>query len=69
VKPGSFADEFGVGQFQGWVITSINRHPVNNVQDFQTIVSGLHAGDDAVFNVVNPRHPDAGNELLGGTLR
>jgi serine protease Do len=69
VKPGSFADEIGVGQFQGWVITSINRHPVNNVQDFQTIVSGLHAGDDAVFNVVNPRHPDAGNELLGGTLR
>lgn len=69
VKPGSFADEIGVGQFQGWVITSVNRHPVNNVQDFQTIVSGLHSGDDVVFNVVDPRHPGSGNELLGGTLR
>jgi serine protease Do len=69
VKPGSFADEIGVGQFQGWVITSVNRHPVHNVQEFQTIVAGLHAGDDAVFNVVDPRHPNAGNELLGGTLR
>ncbi|MFZ0632768.1 MAG: trypsin-like peptidase domain-containing protein [Acidobacteriaceae bacterium] len=69
VKPGSFADEVGVGQFQGWVITSVNRHPINNVQDFQTIVAGLHTGDDVVFNVVDPRHPNAGNELLGGTLR
>ncbi|MGA8531204.1 MAG: trypsin-like peptidase domain-containing protein, partial [Acidobacteriaceae bacterium] len=69
VRPGSFADEVGVSQFQGWVITSINRHPVNNVQDFQTIVAGLHSGDDVVFNVVDPRHPNAGNELLGGTLR
>ncbi|HEX3985419.1 MAG TPA: trypsin-like peptidase domain-containing protein [Acidobacteriaceae bacterium] len=69
VKPGSFADEINVSQFQGWVITSVNRHPVNNVQDFQTIVAGLHTGDDVVFNVVDPRHPNAGNELLGGTLR
>ncbi len=69
VKPGSFADEVGVGQFQGWVITSVNRHAINNVQEFQTIVSGLHAGDDVVFNVVDPRHPNSGNELLGGTLR
>jgi serine protease Do len=69
VKPGSFADEIGVSQFQGWVITSVNRKPVSNVQDFQTIVSGVHAGDDVVFNVVDPRHPSAGNELLGGTLR
>jgi serine protease Do len=47
----------------------VNRHAVNNVQEFQTIVSGLHTGDDVVFNVVDPRHPNSGNELLGGTLR
>jgi len=69
VKPGSFADEIGVSQFQGWVIISVNRHPVHNVEEFQTIVGGLHTGDDVVFDVVDPRHPNAGNELLGGTLR
>ncbi|HEX3661082.1 MAG TPA: trypsin-like peptidase domain-containing protein [Acidobacteriaceae bacterium] len=69
VKPGSFADEIGVSQFQGWVISSVNRQPIHNVQEFQTIVAGLHSGDDVVFNVVDPRHPNAGNELLGGTLR
>jgi serine protease Do len=69
VKPGSFADEIGVGQFQGWIITSVNRHDVHNVQEFQTMVSALHTGDDVVFNVVNPRQPSGGNELLGGTLR
>ncbi|MGA7521769.1 MAG: trypsin-like peptidase domain-containing protein [Acidobacteriaceae bacterium] len=69
VKPGSFADEIGVSQFQGWVITTVNRHPVNNVQDFQTMVAGLHTGDDVVLGVIDPRHPSAGTELLGGTLR
>jgi len=69
VKPGSFADEIGVSQFQGWVIISVNRHPIQNVEQFQTIVAGLHSGDDVVLDVVDPRHPNAGNELLGGTLR
>jgi len=68
VKPGSFADEIGVGSFQGGVIVSVNRHPVRNVQDFQTIVSGLHSGDDVVLEIINPQRPNGGNSLLGGTL-
>ncbi len=68
VKPGSFADEIGVGDFQGGVIISVNKHPVKNVQDFQMIVSGLHSGDDVVLEIVNPQNPTGGNEYLGGTL-
>jgi serine protease Do len=68
VKPGSFADEIGVGDFQGGVIVSVNKHPINNVQDFQTIVGGLHSGDDVVLEIINPQQPNGGNEYLGGTL-
>jgi serine protease Do len=68
VKPGSFADEIGVGDFQGGVIVSVNKHPVNNTQDFSTLVSGLHSGDDVVLEIVNPQNPTQGNEYLGGTL-
>ena len=68
VKPGSFADEIGVGEFQGWVVDSVNKHPINNVQDFQTIVAGLHSGDDVVLEIVDPQKPNGGNEYLGGTL-
>lgn len=68
VKPGSFADEIGVSTFQGGVIVSVNKHPVHNVQEFQTVVAGLHSGDDVVLEIVDPQHPNAGNEYLGGTL-
>jgi serine protease Do len=68
VKPGSFADEIGVGDFQGGVIVSINKHPINNIQDFQTAVTALHGGDDVVLEIVNPQNPTQGNEYLGGTL-
>ena len=68
IKPGSFADEVGVGNFQGFVIVSVNRHPVHNVQEFQTIVSGLHSGDDVALEIVNPQRPSEGKEFLGGTL-
>jgi serine protease Do len=69
VKPGSFADEIQVGNFQGGVIVSVNRHPVHNVQEFQTIVAGLHPGDDVALEIVDPQHPNSGTEILGGTLR
>jgi serine protease Do len=68
VKPGSFADQIGVGDFQGGVIEAVNRQPVNNVQDFERIVSGLHSGNDVVFVIVDPQSPTAGNNYLGGTL-
>ncbi|HTV83178.1 MAG TPA: trypsin-like peptidase domain-containing protein [Acidobacteriaceae bacterium] len=68
VKPGSFADQIGVGDFQGGVIVAVNRHPVNNVQDFEQIIAGLHSGDDVVFEIVDPQNPSALNNYLGGTL-
>ncbi|HUB19471.1 MAG TPA: trypsin-like peptidase domain-containing protein [Acidobacteriaceae bacterium] len=68
VKPGSFADEIGVGNFQGSVVTAINRHPVHNVGEFQAVVAGLHSGDDVALEIVDPQHPNAGTEILGGTL-
>lgn len=68
VKPGSFADEIGVSNFQGGVIVSVNRHPVSNLQQFQTVVAGLHSGEDVVLEIVDPQHPNSGNEYLGGTL-
>jgi serine protease Do len=68
IKPGSFADEIGVGNFQGWVIASVNRHPVHNLQEFQTLVGGVHSGDDVVLELLDPEHPNSGNEYLGGTL-
>jgi serine protease Do len=66
VKPGSFADEIGLDE--GLVITAINRHPVNNINDFRTIVAGLHSGQDVAFEVVDPRDPTLGHGYRGGTL-
>ena len=68
VKPGSFADEIGVGNFQGGVIVSLNRHPIHNVQEFQTIVAGLKTGDDVAVEIVDPQKPNGGTSILGGTL-
>lgn len=66
VKPGSFADEIGLSE--GWVIIAVNRHPVNNINEFRAIVAGLKSGDDVAFEVVDPRQPNAGNGYRGGTL-
>jgi serine protease Do len=66
VKPGSFADEIGLDD--GLVIVAINRHPVNNINDFRTIVAGLQSGQDVAFEVVDPRDPTAGHGYRGGTL-
>jgi serine protease Do len=66
VKPGSFADEIGLGE--GDVIVAINRHPVHNITDFRAIVAGLKSGDDVAFEVVNAQQPDAGSGYRGGTL-
>jgi serine protease Do len=68
VKPGSFADEIGLDTYQGGVIISVNRHPVNNVNDFQTIVSGVHSGQDIAFEIIDPQHPNNGSAYVGGTL-
>jgi serine protease Do len=66
VKPGSFADEIGLAE--GAVIVSINRHPVNNLNDFRAIVAGLKSGDDVAFQLVDPQDPTGGSMYRGGTL-
>ena len=72
VKPGSFADDIGAGNFQGGVIISVDtptkRNPIHNVQDFQAVVAGLHSGEDVALEIVDPQHPNNGNNYLGGTL-
>jgi serine protease Do len=66
VKPGSFADESGLTP--GLVITEINRQPVNNLDQFQSLVTALKSGQDVGFRVVDSRNPTAGGTYLGGTL-
>jgi serine protease Do len=66
VKPGSFADEIGLGE--GAVIVSINRQPVHNLSDFRAIVAGLKSGEDVAFEIVDPQKPNAGSFYRGGTL-
>lgn len=68
VKPGSFADEIGLSQSEGLVITSVNKQPVHNKAEYNAIISGLKSGSDVVFNIVDPHHPKDGGTLLGGTL-
>jgi serine protease Do len=66
VKPGSFADESGLQA--GLVITEINRQPVTSLEQFQSLVSALKAGQDVGFRVIDSRNPTAGGTYLGGTL-
>jgi serine protease Do len=66
VKPGSFADEAGLAA--GLVITEINKQPVTGIDQFQSLVSALKAGQDVGFRVVDSRNPTAGGTYLGGTL-
>jgi serine protease Do len=68
VKAGSFADEIGLSSFEGAVIASVNKQPVHNKAEYNSIISGLKPGSDVVFNVVDPQHPRSGGTLLGGTL-
>ncbi len=66
VRSGSFADEISLGK--GAVITEINRKPVYDDAGYRAIVGGLKSGDDVVFVVRDPSHPDRGNTYVGGTL-
>ena len=66
VKPSSFADEIGLQP--GLAITRINKQPVTTRDQFESILSGLKSGQDIVFEVMDPKHPEDGINLLGGTL-
>ncbi len=66
VRTGSYADLQGLEP--GVVITRINKQPVGTKEQYDAVVSKLKSGDDVVFEVIDPRHPEAGIMVLGGTL-
>ena len=66
IKPGSFADEINLSQ--GAVINEINKTPINNVNDYKSVVSALKSGQDVVISIIDPRNPTGGNFYRGGTL-
>ena len=66
VRPGSFADLQGLEP--GLVITHVNRQTTSNKDQFDAVVSKLKTGDDVVFEVIDPHHPEQGINYIGGTL-
>jgi serine protease Do len=67
VRTGSFADLVGVEP--GLVIVRINKQPTTTREQFDAVVSKLKSGDDVVFEVIDPKHPDSGLNFLAGTLQ
>jgi len=66
VRTGTFADLQGLEP--GLVITHVNRQPTGSKSEFNSVVGKLKPGDDVVFEVIDPRHPEAGINYIGGTL-
>ena len=66
VRTGSFADLQGLEP--GLVIVRINKKPTGTKDQFDAVVKGLKTGDDVVFEVMDPRHPENGINYIGGTL-
>jgi serine protease Do len=67
VRTGSFAD---LQQLEpGQVITHVNKQPTGTRDQFEAIVSKLKVGDDVVFEIVDPKHPEAGVLYPGGVLQ
>jgi serine protease Do len=63
VRPGSFADEIGLGKTA--IITAINRKPVTDEASYRAIVSTLKSKDDVVFVI---QTPNKNVSYVGGTL-
>ncbi|HMG86572.1 MAG TPA: trypsin-like peptidase domain-containing protein [Terracidiphilus sp.] len=66
VRTGSFADLQGLEP--GLVIVRINKHSTGTKDQFDAVVKSLKTGDDIVFEVMDPRHPENGINYIGGTL-
>jgi serine protease Do len=67
VRSGSFAD---LQQLQpGLVIVRINKQPTSTREQFNAVASKLKTGDDVVFEIIDPRHPNNGINYVGGTLQ
>ena len=67
VRSGSFADLQGLEP--GLVIVRVNKLLTGNKEQFNAVASKLKTGDDVVFEIVDPRHPDDGINVIGGTLQ
>jgi len=66
VRTGSFADLQGLEP--GLVIVRINKKATGTKDQFDAVAKGLKSGDDVVFEVMDPRHPENGINYIGGTL-
>jgi serine protease Do len=66
VRSGSFADLKGLEP--GLLITHINKQATGTKEQYDSAVNKLKSGDDVVFEVIDPRHPDSGINYVGGTL-
>jgi serine protease Do len=67
IRSGSFAD---LQQLEpGLVIVRVNKQPTPTRQQFNAVVSRLKNGDDVVFEVIDPNHPNDGISYVGGTLQ
>jgi serine protease Do len=69
VRSGSFADLLQPPLEPGLIITRINKRPTGTKEQFDAVVGKLKPGDDVVFEVLDPRHPDQGINYVGGTLQ
>jgi serine protease Do len=67
VRNGSFADL--VGLEPGLVIVRINKHSTGTKDQYDSVVKDLKLGDDIVFEVMDPRHPENGINYPAGTLQ
>ena len=67
VRSGSFADLQGLEP--GLVITRVNKRSAGTKEEFDAVVNKLKSGDDVVFEVMDPRHPNDGINYVGGTLQ
>jgi serine protease Do len=67
VRAGSFADLQGLEP--GLVITHINKQPTATKEQFDGVVGRLKTGDDVVFEIADPKHPNDGINYVGGTLQ
>ncbi|MFY9855813.1 MAG: trypsin-like peptidase domain-containing protein [Terracidiphilus sp.] len=66
VRSGSYADLQGLEP--GLVIVRVNKQPTRTKEEFNAVASKLKSGDDVVFEIMDPHHPDQGINLVGGTL-
>jgi serine protease Do len=51
------------------VITRVNKQAIGTKEQFDAVAKKLKNGDDVVFEIVDPKHPDQGINYIGGTLQ